>query len=90
MKNTNDRRKTPKVRTLTQLALLTAVVLVMAATPLGYLRVGPLTMSLLTVPVAIGAMLIGPAGGAWLGFVFGMTSFSNPVSGTTGLTVVAF
>ena len=36
MKNTNDRRKTPKVRTLTQLALLTAVVLVMAATPLGY------------------------------------------------------
>lgn len=90
MKNTNDRRKTPKVRTLTQLALLTAVVLVMAATPLGYLRVGPLTMSLLTVPVAIGAMLIGPAGGAWLGFVFGMTSFSNAVSGTTGLTVVAF
>ena len=90
MKNTNDRRKTPKVRTLTQLALLTAVVLVMAATPLGYLRVGPLTMSLLTVPVAIGAMLSGPTGGAWMGFVFGMTSFGNAVNGTGGLTAFAF
>ena len=90
MKNTNDRRKTPKVRTLTQLALLTAVVLVMAATPLGYLRVGPLTMSLLTVPVAIGAMLSGPTGGAWMGLVFGMTSFGNAVNGTGGLTAFAF
>lgn len=86
----NDHRKMPSVRTLTQLALLTAVVLVMAATPLGYLRVGPLTMSLLTVPVAIGAMLTGPAGGAWMGFVFGMTSFGNAVNGTGGLTAFAF
>ena len=82
MKHTNDRFKMPDTRTLTELALLTAVVLVMAATPLGYLRVGPLTMSLLTVPVAIGAMLAGPTGGAWLGFVFGMTSFGNAVNGT--------
>lgn len=90
MKHTNDRFKMPDTRTLTELALLTAVVLVMAATPLGYLRVGPLTMSLLTVPVAIGAMLAGPTGGAWLGFVFGMTSFGNAVNGTGGLTAFAF
>ena len=90
MKNTNDRFKAPDVLTLTELALLTAVVLVMAATPLGYLRVGPLTMSLLTVPVAIGGMLVGPAGGAWMGFVFGMTSFANAVNGTGGLTAYAF
>ena len=90
MKNTNDRFKAPDVRTLTELALLTAVVLVMAATPMGYLRVGPLTMSLLTVPVAIGGMPVGPAGGAWMGFVFGMTSFANAVNGTGGLTAYAF
>ena len=77
-------------RTLTQLALLTAVILVMAYTPLGYLRVGPLTMSLLTVPVAIGAMLVGPVGGAWLGLIFGLTSFMNAVNGTGGLTAFAF
>lgn len=89
MKNPMNRMSTT-TRTLTQLALLTAVVLVMAYTPLGYLRVGPLTMSLLTVPVAIGAMLVGPAGGAWLGLVFGLTSFMNAVNGTGGLTALAF
>ena len=78
------------VRYLTQLALLTALMLVMANTFLGYIRVGLLTMSLMTVPLAIGAMLCGPAAGAWLGFVFGMTSFFNAVNGTGGLTAYAF
>ena len=45
-------------RWLTQLALLVAVLLVMNYTPLGYLQVGPLSMSLLTIPVAIGAMFL--------------------------------
>lgn len=83
-------RMSSTTRTLTQLALLTAVILVMAYTPLGYLRVGPLTMSLLTVPVAIGAMLVGPVGGVWLGLIFGLTSFMNAVNGTGGLTAFAF
>ena len=78
------------VRYLTQLALLTALMLVMANTFLGYIRVGLLTMSLMTVPLAIGAMLCGPAAGAWLGFVFGMTSFFIAVNGTGGLTAYAF
>lgn len=88
--NNPNKRLSSTTRTLTQLALLTAVVLVMAYTPLGYIRVGLLTMSLLTVPVAIGAMLTGPAGGAWLGLVFGLTSFMNAVNGTGGLTAFAF
>ena len=52
-------KQSKNVRYLTQLALLTALMLVMANTPLGYIRVGVLTMSLLTVPMAIGAMLCG-------------------------------
>ena len=44
------------VRWLTQLALLVAILLVLNYTPLGYLQIGPLSASLLTVPVAIGAM----------------------------------
>lgn len=78
------------VRLLTQLALLTALMLVMANTFLGYIRVGVLNMSLLTVPLAIGAMLCGPAAGAWLGFVFGMTSFFSAINGSGGLTNLAF
>ena len=78
------------VRFLTQLALLTAVMLVMANTFLGYIRVGLLNMSLLTVPLAIGAMLCGPGAGAWLGFVFGMTSFFSAINGSGGLPNLAF
>ena len=62
-------------RWLTQLALLVAVLLVMNYTPLGYLQVGPLSMSLLTLPVAFGAMTLGTVAGAILGGVFGTTSF---------------
>lgn len=62
------------VRFLTQLALLIAIELVLWQTPLGYLRIGALSVSFLTVPVAIGGMIMGPAAGAILGGVFGVTS----------------
>ncbi|MBU5450454.1 ECF transporter S component [Acetivibrio sp. MSJd-27] len=60
---------------LVQLALLTAVILVMAFTPIGYLKTLGLEITLIVVPVAIGAVLLGPKGGAVLGTVFGVTSF---------------
>ena len=71
------KQRKANTRRLTQLALLLALVLIMSYTPLGYLPVGPLTLSLLTIPVAIGAMLLGPAAGAVLGGAFGLTSFFN-------------
>lgn len=69
MKNNNATLK------LTQLAMLGAIIVVMAFTPLGYLKIGLLSVTFLTVPVVIGAILIGPAGGAILGGIFGLTSF---------------
>ena len=60
------------IRWLTQLALLVAIMLVMSYTPLGYLPLGPLNCSLLSIPVAIGAMTMGPSAGAILGGVFGV------------------
>lgn len=62
---------------LVQLALLVAVELVMTYTPLGYLHVGPLSITFLMIPVVLGAILIGPAAGAVLGGVFGLTSFAQ-------------
>ncbi|MDD3278441.1 MAG: ECF transporter S component [Lachnospiraceae bacterium] len=64
-----------KTMQMVQLAILTAIVLLMAFTPLGYLRTGGLSISLLTIPVAIGAMILGPGAGAVLGTIFGLTSF---------------
>ena len=62
---------------LVQLALLVAVELVMTYTPLGYLHVGPLSITFLMIPVVLGAILIGPTAGAVLGGVFGLTSFAQ-------------
>lgn len=60
---------------LTQLALLTAIVLLMAFTPIGYIKTFGLEISLIVIPVTIGAIVLGPAAGAFLGGVFGITSF---------------
>ena len=50
------------IRTLTRLALLVAIELVMKAVGLGSVPVGPLYMSFLTLPIAVGAITMGPAG----------------------------
>lgn len=70
----NDRNKT---RRLTRLALLAALVLVLAYTPLGYIHIGPMAVTFIMIPVTVGAILLGPAEGAALGCVFGLTSFST-------------
>ena len=75
------------VHRLTQLALLLALELVMANTPLGMIPIGPINASLLTIPVAIGAMLLGPVAGGLLGALFGATSFLNAVQGKSALGI---
>ncbi len=55
-------------------ALLAAIIFVMAFTPLGYFKTGGLSITLLPVPVIIGAIVMGPVTGAVLGLAFGMTS----------------
>ena len=67
-------RMNPRVLRLTELSLLTAIIVVMAFTPLGYFRVTGLSITLLQIPVAMGAVLLGPSAGAFLGGVFGVTS----------------
>lgn len=62
-------------RYLVELALLGAVVLLMAFTPIGYIKTFGFEITLIVVPVAVGAVVLGPAAGAVLGGVFGVTSF---------------
>lgn len=56
-------------------ALLSALVIVMAFTPLGYLKAGVIEISFLMIPVAIGAVACGKPVGTLLGLLFGITSF---------------
>lgn len=64
-----------KTLKLVELGVLLALMLIMAFTPLGYLKVGVLEITFMTVPVIIGAIVLGPAAGALLGGFFGLTSF---------------
>lgn len=58
------------------IAMFIALMLVMNFTPLGYITVtGAFSITLMTIPVALGAACTGITGGAILGFVFGITSF---------------
>lgn len=66
-----------KVLRMTILAILIALELLMAFTPLGYLRLGALSISFLCIPIAIGAIVLGPTAGLTLGLIFGLTSFAQ-------------
>ena len=79
-----------KTTQLTILGLMTAVLLLMAYTPLGYLNIGPLAITFNVIPVAICAITLGPAGGAAAGAVFGLTSFLQciGVGGTSAMGAV--
>ena len=59
---------------MVKLALMVAIIFVMAFSPLGYLRTPGLTITFLTVPVAVGAIILGPTAGAICGGAFGLTS----------------
>lgn len=75
MAKTTKRARKRKALILTQNAILTALIVLMAFTPIGYLQLGVVKMTFIMVPVAVGAITLGEKSGAFLGLVFGITSF---------------
>ncbi len=67
---------------LTKLGLLSALLIVLSYTPLGYLNIGPLAITFNPMAVAIAAFTMGPVGGAVIGGVFGLTSFLQCFGGS--------
>ena len=78
-----------KTRYMVELAMMIAVILLMAFTPLGYIRTPFLTVTLITIPVAVGAMFLGPKGGMVCGLAFGLTSFYTALTAPS-LMMAAF
>lgn len=63
---------------MVQMAMLIAIILLLAFTPIGYISLpAGLSITLVGVPVIVGAITLGPLGGAILGAVFGATSFAR-------------
>lgn len=65
-------------------ALFEAIIIIMAFTPLGYIPLGVINATIIQIPVIIGSLFCGPKRGAFLGFLFGLTSFiKNTVTPAT-------
>lgn len=84
------KKKSMSAKDLTTLGLLTGILLLMSFTPLGYFHTFGIDISLMMIPVGIGAMLMGPKAGAWLGFIFGGTSFYQAMTGSSAFSAMLF
>ena len=73
--NKNGLSNNNKIRIMAQNGLIIAIMLIMAMTPLGYIKTPALEITLMPVPVVVGAILLGPVSGLLFGAVFGITSF---------------
>ena len=68
-------------------ALMSAVVVLLASTPLGMIQLPVIKATTTHIPVILGAILFGPAAGCILGAVFGLCSM---VSNTVAPTLLSF
>lgn len=55
-------------------ALFAAIIIIMAFTPFGYIPLGIINATIIHIPVLLGALFLGPKRGAFLGFIFGLSS----------------
>ena len=75
------------VRWMVSVALMAAIVIVLASTPLGMIQLPIIKATTVHIPVIIGAILLGPTAGAILGAVFGICSL---ISNTMAPTLLSF
>lgn len=72
---------------MVSVALMAAIVIVLANTPLGMIQLPIIKATTVHIPVIIGAILLGPSAGAVLGAVFGVCSL---ISNTMAPTLLSF
>jgi len=73
--------KQTQAKNLVLFSMFSAIILLLAFTPIGFLQLGFIKATIIHIPVIIGSILLGPKIGSGLGFMFGVTSLiSNTVS----------
>lgn len=68
---------------LTELALLLAIVVIMTITNIGNIPIGLIVATIYQVPIIIGAIILGPKAGAFLGGTWGALCFLLALIGQT-------
>ena len=84
MKKNKEKKGT---RWMVSVALMAAIIIVLANTPLGMIQLPIIKATTVHIPVIIGAILFGPLAGAILGSVFGICSL---ISNTMAPTLLSF
>lgn len=79
--------KNTNTRWMVSVALMAAIVILLANTPLGMIQLPIIKATTVHIPVIIGAILLGPLAGAILGAVFGACSL---ISNTMAPTLLSF
>lgn len=76
--NTVTTTSSRRTKGMAQAALFAALIFLMSFTPfLGYIPLGFTRATIVHIPVILGSLLLGPKKGAFLGGIFGLTSFLN-------------
>ena len=81
------KEKKRDTRWMVCVALMAAIVIVLANTPLGMIQLPVIKATTVHIPVIIGAVLLGPLAGGILGGVFGICSL---ISNTMAPTLLSF
>lgn len=86
MSTLNNSRTTKKlnVRKMTIIGMLSSISIIMATTPIGYVPINPVVnLTIMHIPVIIGAIIEGPLAGAFVGLIFGLTSMIRAFTAPT-------
>lgn len=82
-----QKNQSQKILHMVQLALLVGLVTALQLAG-SFIKIGPLPMSLVLVPIVIGAFLLGPKDGAFLGGVFGIITAVMGIAGVDAFSAM--
>ncbi|MCI8933558.1 MAG: ECF transporter S component [Clostridiaceae bacterium] len=83
-------KSSAQTRRMVQLAILIALEAVLTFTSLGFIMIPPISITLLHIPVIIGAILMGPSAGGILGLAFGLFSMLKASTAAASPADIAF
>lgn len=86
-----EERKNNRIRSIAYDAFIIALIVIMTFVPnIGFLNLGPFSLTLLHLPVLFGASLFGWKRGAIYGLAFGIMSWIKALMGATNILDLAF
>ena len=81
-------QKELSLKSLTTIGVLGALSAVLGMTPLGFIPLGPISVTIMHIPVIIGSILEGPIIGGFLGLIFGLTSMFQAIKSPTPVSFI--